>query len=85
MKRHVGVLLSTISAAALTTASGGPTAATKAPADGDRAPIERLDSIRSAYLATLAGETKWNLPIGDQVAQFQNFPNFPNFSNWRNQ
>jgi hypothetical protein len=84
MKRHV--LLSTISTAAVTAALGTPVAVA-ALNDGERAPIERLASIRGAYLAALAGEAAWDMPVGDQVAQFRNFPNFPNFpnfSNWRN-
>ncbi len=85
MKRHLGVLLSTVSSAALTATCGGPAVAALAPSDGDRPPVERLNSIRGAYLATLGGEAEWKLPVGDRVAQFQNFPNFPNFSNWRNQ
>jgi hypothetical protein len=87
MKRHVGFLLSTISTAAVTAVLGLPAAAAVAPSDEGRPPIERLASIRSAYLSQLAGEAAWDLQAGDQVAQFRNFPNFPNFpnfSNWRN-
>jgi hypothetical protein len=82
MKRHVGVLLSTVSTAALTMGCGSAGVATAAPSEGARPPIERLNSIRTAYLAALGGEAAWTLPVGDRVAQFQNFPNF---SNWRNQ
>lgn len=84
MKRLAGILLSTVSAAVVTAAVGRPAAAVTPPADADR-PIERLASIREAYLSTLASE--WSMPVEgseDQVAQFRNFPNFPNFSNWRN-
>jgi hypothetical protein len=82
MKRQVGVLLSTVSTAALTMGYGAAGVATAAPSEGARPPIERLNSIRKAYLAVLGGEAAWTLPVGDRVAQFQNFPNF---SNWRNQ
>ena len=85
MKRRVRVLLSTISAAAMTAIFGSPASATP-PAHGDRPPIERLSSIRKAYLSALADDQ--SAPSSqngdDQVAQFRNFPNFPNFSNWRN-
>ena len=87
MRKPVGVLLSTISTAAVTAVLGTPAAAVAAPPGNESPPISRLDSIRGAYLAVLAGEAAWDLPIGDQVAQFRNFPNFPNFpnfSNWRN-
>ena len=81
MKRQLGVLLS--STAAVTTVLGAPVAAAT-PSGGERPPIERLNSIRDAYLAALAGETAWDMPVADKIAQFKNFPNFPNFSNWRN-
>ena len=86
MKRRVRVLLSTISAAAMTAIFGSPASATMPTAHGDRPPIERLSSIRKAYLSALADDQ--SAPSSqngdDQVAQFRNFPNFPNFSNWRN-
>lgn len=55
-------------------------------------PIERLASIREAYLASLATRDRVTVPDrdGTPLAQFNNFPNFPNFSNfpkfpnWRN-
>ena len=53
MKHRVRVLLSTISAAAMTAIFGAPASAVHAPADVDRPPIERLSSIRKAYLSTL--------------------------------
>ena len=86
MKQRTRVLLSTISTAAVTAALGTPAVAATPSEDDDRPPIERLASIREAYLSSLTNE--WSMPIevgGDeQVAQFRNFPNFPNFSNWRN-
>lgn len=86
MKRRARVLLSTISTAAMTAVFGLPAEASKPSADSARTPIERLASIREAYLLALKNE--WSIPgsenDGDQVAQFRNFPNFPNFSNWRN-
>ncbi|MET0710473.1 MAG: hypothetical protein ABWY82_27070 [Tardiphaga sp.] len=82
MKRQLGVLLS--STAAVTTVLGASVAAATAPSADERPPIERLNSIRDAYLAALAGETAWDMPVADKIAQFKNFPNFPNFSNWRN-
>ena len=87
MKRRVRVLLSTISAAAMTAIFGSPVSAITPPADDDRLPIERLSSIRKAYLSALEdGQSLPSLQNGDdRVAQFRNFPNFPNFSNWRNQ
>jgi hypothetical protein len=87
MKKPVGILLSTISTAAVTAMLGTPGAAVAGPSDDTSSPIARLDSIRAAYLAALASETAWELPVADQIAQFSNFPNFPNFpnfSNWRN-
>ena len=80
MKRRTGFLLSTISTAALTAVLGMPAAAATAPAT-EAAPIERLASIRAAYLASLT-DPAVSAEAGDQVAQFRNFPNF---SNWRNQ
>jgi len=86
MKHRASVLLSTISTAAVTAVLGTPAVAVTPSADADRRPVERLASIREAYLSALASE--WSMPVGqsgdDQVAQFRNFPNFPNFSNWRN-
>jgi len=70
----------------VTAALGTPTLAATPAADTDPRPIERLASIRDAYLSSLTNE--WSMPVEgsgtDQVAQFRNFPNFPNFSNWRN-
>jgi hypothetical protein len=65
---------------------GAPNSASARPTDVDQSPIERLSSIRKAYLSTLVTDRpKAESPSGDdQVAQFRNFPNFPNFSNWRN-
>jgi hypothetical protein len=82
MKRHLGVLIS--STAAVTTVLGAPVVAAPVPFADERPPIERLNSIRDAYLAALAGGTAWDMPVRDKIAQFKNFPNFPNFSNWRN-
>ena len=86
MKRRTGVLLSTISTAAVTAALGMPAAAISPSADDDRPPIERLASIRDAYLSALTNDRSASSSQNedDQVAQFRNFPNFPNFSNWRN-
>ena len=63
-----------------------PTSAGARASDVDQPPIERLSSIRNAYLSTLkSDQLKAEAPSGeDQTAQFRNFPNFPNFSNWRN-
>jgi hypothetical protein len=87
MKRNARILLSTISTAAVTAVLGMPASAITLSADTDRRPIERLASIRDAYLAALTDEAlELDQQCGsDQVAQFRNFPNFPNFSNWRNQ
>ena len=52
MKRSTGLLLSTISTAAVTAVLGLPDIAAAKPAPPP-APIERLASIREAYLATL--------------------------------
>ena len=52
MKRYTGLLLSTISTAAVTAVLGLPDIAAARPAQSP-APIERLASIREAYLATL--------------------------------
>ena len=86
MKQRTRALLSTISTAAVTAALGAPALAATPSADTDPRPIERLASIREAYLSSLTNE--WSMPVEgsgtDQVAQFRNFPNFPNFSNWRN-
>ncbi len=86
MKHRARVLLSTISAAVIAAIFGSPTSVGARPTDAGQSPIERLSSIRKAYLSTLANEqSKAKSPNGDdQVAQFRNFPNFPNFSNWRN-
>jgi hypothetical protein len=86
MKNSTKALLSTISMAAMTAVLGTPAVAAARTADAERPPIDRLASIREAYLSSLTNE--WSMPVesgsGDQVAQFRNFPNFPNFSNWRN-
>jgi hypothetical protein len=86
MKHRVRVLLSTISAAVMAAIFGAPTSAGARASDVDQPPIERLSSIRNAYLSTLkSDQLKAEAPSGeDQTAQFRNFPNFPNFSNWRN-
>lgn len=58
-------------------------------------PIARLDEIRAAYLALLAGsrgigaidggERETPEPAEERLAQsWQNFPNFPNWGNWNN-
>jgi hypothetical protein len=85
MKRRTGILLSTISTASVTAVLGMPAAAFPSVPESEHPPIERLASIRQAYLSALADE--WSMPVekgGEHVAQFRNFPNFPNFSNWRN-
>jgi hypothetical protein len=86
MNQRTRALLSTISTAAVTAALGAPALAATPLEGADRRPIERLASIREAYLSSLTDQ--WSMPVergsGDQVAQFRNFPNFPNFSNWRN-
>jgi hypothetical protein len=86
MKQRTRALLSTISTAAVTAALGTPALAAAPSADIDPRPIERIASIREAYLSALTDQ--WSMPIEgsghDQFAQFRNFPNFPNFSNWRN-
>jgi hypothetical protein len=49
---------------------------------GTARPIDRLSSIRDAYLSDLEHRTPGTTDLaGQQVAQF---PNFPNFGNWRN-
>jgi hypothetical protein len=85
MKR-VRVLLSTLSAAVMAAMFGAPPSANARPDDAEQSPIERLASIRQAYLSTLASDpSKTETPDGeDKTTQFRNFPNFPNFSNWRN-
>lgn len=82
MKRRAGILLSTISTAAVTAALGMPAVALTEPTQLS-APIHRLASIRESYLAVLARQPNPS-DDSDQLAQFRNFPNFPNFSNWRN-
>jgi hypothetical protein len=86
MKHRVRVLLSTISAAVMAAMFGAPNSTDARPNDADQSPIERLSTIRKAYLSMLVtDQPKAESPNGDdQVAQFRNFPNFPNFSNWRN-
>ena len=86
MKHRVRVLLSTISAAVMAAMFGAPTSAGARPNDPDQSPIERLSSIRQAYLSTLqTDQSKAESPNSeDKTAQFRNFPNFPNFSNCRN-
>ena len=85
MKRGAGVLFSAISTAVIGTCVLGP--ALSRATEVDRPPIERLTSIREAYLASLPNDDQSAQSSdegADQVAQFRNFPNFPNFSNWRN-
>jgi hypothetical protein len=80
MKRRAGILLSTISTAAVTAALAMP--APVRPVEAS-APIHRLASIRQNYLATLA-EAQWPQKLPDDADQVAQFRNFPNFSNWRN-
>ena len=47
-------------------------------------PIERLDSIRAAYLDHLRATQGMLATDEAGTAQTAQFPNFPNFSNWRN-
>jgi hypothetical protein len=77
MKRSTGLLLSTISTAAVTAVLGLPDIAAAKPAPPP-APIERPASIREAYLATLPEARPPQGENGDRLAQFRNF------SNWRN-
>jgi D-serine deaminase-like pyridoxal phosphate-dependent protein len=79
VKRGMGLLLSTISTAAVTAVLGLPDIAA-AKQTLPPAPIERLASIREAYLATLpeACLPQGAAEHGDRLAQFRNF------SNWRN-
>lgn len=86
MKRGAGVLFSAISTAVMA-ALGVLGPALSRATEVDRPPIERLTSIREAYLASLPNDDQSAQSSdegADQVAQFRNFPNFPNFSNWRN-
>ena len=84
MKRGAGAVFSAISTAVMA-ALGVSAPALSQPTEVDRPPIERLTSIREAYLASLPDDDQSAQNEGtDQVAQFRNFPNFPNFSNWRN-
>lgn len=79
MKHSTRSLLSTISTAAVTAVLGLPDIAAAKPAPPVAA-IERLASIREAYLATLpeARPPHGAAENGDRLAQFRNF------SNWRN-
>lgn len=46
-------------------------------------PIDRIESIRAAYLAAVGAPAPPESPSGDaQVAQY--WPNFPNWVNWNN-
>ena len=56
MKHRARVLLSTISAAVIAAIFGSPTSVGARPTDAGQSPIERLSSIRKAYLSTLANE-----------------------------
>ena len=80
MKRSTGLLLSTISTAAVTAVLGLPEIAAAKPAPPP-APIERLASIREAYLATLPEAC---LPQGAAAENGDRLAQFRNFSNWRN-
>ena len=84
MRRIRTDLLATISSA--TTAVLGMGADAVARQTDIPAPIERLASIREAYLESLATRDHVTVPDrnGTPLAQFNNFSNFPNFPNFSN-
>ena len=74
MKRRARVLLSTISTAAMTAVFGLPAEASKPSADGARTPIERLASIREAYLLALKNE--WSIRVRRTAIKSRNSATF---------
>ena len=80
MQRRRSLLLATT--AAVTIGIGVPTNGTVA-LSGTK-PIERLASIRAAYLSHLKVTQDVSAKDAGETTQTAQFPNFPNFSNWRN-
>ena len=74
------VLLSTISTAAVTAILACRLQPSRLPADDDRRPIERLASIREAYLAALTDEAlNWFAERSDQSRAIPKLPKFSQF------
>jgi hypothetical protein len=81
MQRRRSLLLATT--AVIAVGIGAPTGAA-ANVPGAERPIERLVSIRAAYLSHLNMAQDASSEDAGTSAQTAQFPNFPNFSNWRN-
>ncbi len=81
MQRRRSLLLATT--AAVTIGIGVPTNGTRRSLRTTK-PIERLASIRAAYLSHLKMTQDVSAKDAGETTQTAQFPNFPNFSNWRN-
>ncbi|MET4607644.1 hypothetical protein ABIB90_007148 [Bradyrhizobium sp. JR4.1] len=88
MSRIKADFLATVSSLATTAALTVPSAAAFDRA-GSTTAIERVVTIREAYLSYLTAfssieHATIRAPNGTVIAQFPNFPNFPNFANFPN-
>jgi hypothetical protein len=81
MQRRRSLLLATT---AVVTVGIGVPASAAVNVSGVERPIERLASIRAAYLSHLNMTQGASSEDASTSAQTAQFPNFPNFSNWRN-